>query len=64
MRADNWKSLPLQKLTKYVDNLIIVDGNYRYIPTRMRPAEHEEGVSYDAGAADYNWTPTDGKGLK
>lgn len=29
----------------------------------MRPAEHEEGLSYDAGALEYNWTPTDGKGL-
>ena len=47
----------------FSDNIIIVDGNYRYIPTRMRPPQHEQGVSIDAGAPEYNWIPTDGKGL-
>merc|ERR1712066_505124 len=46
-----------------MDNLIIVDGEYRWIPTKMRPAEHEQGVSYDAGDSEFNFTPTDGKGL-
>ena len=46
-----------------LDNMIIVDGNYRWIPSRMRPAEHEKGVSYDAGESEFNFTPTDGKGI-
>ena len=50
-------------LLLFLDNIIMVDGNYRYIPSKMRPAQHEEGVSIDAGKPEYNWTPTDGKGL-
>ncbi|CAG5096922.1 Oidioi.mRNA.OKI2018_I69.XSR.g14847.t1.cds [Oikopleura dioica] len=46
-----------------MDNIIIVDGKYRYIPTKMHPAEHEKDVSYMSNFTEYDWTPTDGKGI-
>ena len=44
------------------DNIIIVDGNYRWIPSRMTPPEHEGG-GYGYQEVEQDWTPTDGKGI-
>jgi len=45
-----------------MDNIIMVDGNYRWIPTRMAPPEHADG-GYSYQEQEQDWTPTDGKGL-
>jgi len=58
----HWHKLDARNGSFYnMDNLIIVDGEYRYIPTRTMPKDdspNERG----AHAMDLmNWTPTDGK---
>ena len=45
-----------------LDNLIIVDGKYRYIPPRMMPPAHKGG-GYGYQEMEQDWTPTDGKGI-
>merc|ERR1712110_282796 len=46
-----------------MDNIILVDGKYRWIPTKMNYPTHDM-ASYGFGSEiEQNWTPTDGKGL-
>ena len=48
---------------KYIsDNIIVVDGKYRWIPSRMRPPQHADG-GYGYQDIEQDWTPTDGKGI-
>merc|ERR1711892_1135468 len=46
-----------------MDNIIVVDGKYRWIPTKMKPPQHGDEAGYSYQEQEQDWTPTDGKGI-